>query len=58
MVGMNNILGTAIRVEYDTEKDHLFLVFEITDEKFKQEVKRDWTQDIEVKIIGRKLIKE
>lgn len=51
------IVGEAIRVEY-TEKDgKLFLVFEITNEKYKQNIKKNWTQDIEFRLIDKFLVK-
>ena len=34
------------------------LVFEVLDERLKQEIKKDWTQDIELKLIGKNLIKK
>jgi hypothetical protein len=50
-------IATAVRIECDSDNDDVFIVFKITDEKFKQEVKKDWSQDIEVKVKGRDLVK-
>ena len=44
------ILGEAVRIEYNQDNGELFLVFKIVDETFKQEILRDWTQEIELKI--------
>lgn len=55
---MNHTLAKAVRVEYDQKTDTVFLVFEIVDERFKQEVKKDWTKDIDMKLIGKNLIKD
>lgn len=55
---LNHTLAKAVRVEYDSDTDSLFLVFEVVDERFKQQVRKDWTQDIDVKLIGRNLVKD
>jgi hypothetical protein len=51
-----HIVAEAVRVEYIKDTDEVYLVFEIVDEDFKKSIKKDWTQDIELKIIDRKLI--
>jgi hypothetical protein len=51
-----HIVAEAIRVEYIKDTDEVYLVFEVVDEDFKKSIKKDWTQDIELKIIDRKLI--
>ena len=43
-MGMNNtdkyhVVASAVRVEHEEDSDALFLVFEVTDEKFKQQIK-------------------
>lgn len=55
---LNHTLAKAVRVEYDSDTDSLFLVFEVVDERFKQQVKKEWTQDIDVKLLGRNLVKD
>lgn len=53
-----NIVGEAVRVEY-TEKDgKLYLVFEITNAKYKKDIKENWTNDIEFRLVDRFLVKE
>ena len=52
------IVGTATRVEIDEKSGKLFLVFEITNEKHKQLIKKDWTQDFEFKIIDKTLVED
>ncbi|MDP2685255.1 MAG: hypothetical protein Q8P20_09560 [bacterium] len=49
-------VAEAVRVEYDRYDDTVFLVFKITDEKFKKKIKDDWTQDLPLKLINKKLI--
>jgi len=55
---VNQTVATAVRMEHNPDTDELFLVFQIVDEDFKRRIKRDWTQDVELKILGRNLILE
>lgn len=50
-------LAHAVRVEYNNENDDLFIVFEVTDERFKKQLKEDWFKDVQLKIEGKKLVK-
>jgi len=52
------VVGSAVRVEYIEKEDRLYLVFEITNEKYKQSIKKDWTRDIEFKVVDKQLILE
>lgn len=52
------IVGEAIRIEVDEATGKLFLVFEITNEKYKQDIKKNWYKDIEYKMIDKLLVKE
>lgn len=54
---LHHTIAKAIRVEHDVDTDIMCLVFEITDEQFREEVRKDWTQDMELKLIGRHLAK-
>ncbi len=49
-------VAEAVRVEHDRHDDSVFLVFKITDEGFKKKIKDDWTQDLPLRIIDRKLV--
>ncbi len=51
------VIGEAIRLEYEEKTGRLFIVFEIKKEKLKQDIKRNWVQDIEYKIIDKNLVK-
>jgi len=51
------VVGEAVRVEYDKETGRLFIVFEITNEKQKKYIMDKWTNDVEFSIMERKLIK-
>lgn len=48
-------VAQAIRIEYNDSTDTMYIVFEIVDEHFKSKIRQDWTQDIELKLIGRSL---
>jgi hypothetical protein len=52
----NKIVATAIRVELSPKKDQMFLVFEVTDQSFKQMIREDWLQDIDLEIVDKDLI--
>ena len=54
----DEVVGEAIRVEYSPEDDKLFLIFEITNPKYKQDVKKNWTQNVEFRLIERYLVKD
>lgn len=52
------IIGEAVRIEYDEKTGKLFIVFEIKEEKHKQDIRKTWHSDIEFKIVNKMLIKE
>ncbi len=52
-----HIVAEAVRVEWEKDTDSVFLVFEIKDKKFKKQIKDDWTKDINLRVIDRKLVK-
>jgi len=49
-------VAIAVRVEHEQRTDTVYLVFQITDEKFKKRIKDDWTQDIPLRLIERGLV--
>ncbi len=51
-------VGEAVRMEFEEKTGKLYLVFEIKNEKYKQNIKKNWTDDIEFKIIDKKLVVE
>ena len=51
------VVAEAIRIEINSAKDEVFLVFEITDPDFKKYVKENWSKDLELKLLGKQLIK-
>lgn len=55
MKNYEKILAEAVRVEFNEVSDEVYLVFQITDENLKQEIKKNWTKDIEFRLIGKYL---
>ena len=56
MKATEEIIGEAIRIEIEERTDKVFLVFDIVNEQYKQDIKKNWTKDIELRIINRKLV--
>lgn len=52
------IIGEACRIEYEESTGKLYLIFEITNERHKNLIKTNWIEDIEYKIVDKKLILE
>lgn len=54
----NDVVAEAVRIEYEEQTGKLYIVFEVKDEKYKQDIKKNWTKDIEYKLIDKTLVKE
>lgn len=54
----DKIVAEAVRIEYEEKTGKLFIVFEVKDEKYKQDIKKNWTQDIEYRLVNKFLVKE
>ena len=52
------VIAEAVRIEYHEQDGKLFIVFEVTNEKYKQDIKKNWIQDIEYRLIDKTLVKE
>jgi hypothetical protein len=52
----NQIVAEMIRMEVKPSTGQLYLIFEVSDPLFKQEMMKDWTQDFELKVTGTKLL--
>ena len=50
-------IARAVRMEIDPLTGDLYLVFKVIDEAFKQNVRENWEQDFELKILGKDLVK-
>lgn len=51
-------VATAVRVEYDQNNDDTFIVFKITDNAFKQKIRDNWNDGIELRMINTCLVVE
>jgi hypothetical protein len=58
MKNYEEILAEAVRIEYEEKTGKLYLVFEVINEKLKQDIIRDWTKDIEFRLKDKQLVKE
>lgn len=55
---LKETVAEAVRIEYEESTGKLFIVFEVKNEKYKQDIKKNWTKDIEYKLIDKTLVKE
>lgn len=58
MKNYEEILAEAVRIEYEEKTGKLYLVFEVINEKLKQDIIKDWTKDIEFRLKDKHLVKE
>ena len=58
MKNYEEVIGEAVRIEYTEHDGKLYIVFEIINELYKQNILKDRTKDIEFVIKDKKLIKE
>jgi len=56
MKNYEEVVADASRIEFDEKTGRLFIVFEVKNEKFKQDIKKNWFKDIEYRLIGKSLI--
>lgn len=54
----NKVVAEAIRLEYEETTGELYIVFKVIDEKYKQDLKKNWTNDIEFRLVDKLLVKE
>jgi hypothetical protein len=58
MSSTEKIVAEAVRIEYEEKTGKLYIVFEVKDEKHKQDIKKNWTKDIEYRLIDKSLVEE
>lgn len=58
MNSSQKIIAKAIRVQVDSKTDSYYLVFEVTDEEFKKNIRNHWLSDIELELDGKILLKK
>lgn len=54
----DRVVAEAVRVEYEEQTGRLYIVFEVKDEKYKQDIKKNWTKDIEYRLVDKFLVRE
>jgi hypothetical protein len=52
----DEVIAEAVRIEYDEETGKMFLVFEVKSENNKRDIRKNWTEDIEYRLIGKNLL--
>lgn len=52
----DKVVAEAVRIEYEEKTGKLYIVFEVKDEKYKQDIRANWTKDIEYKLVDKYLI--
>ena len=50
------IIAEAVRIEYDDSSDELFIVFKVIDPLKKISIRSTWLDDIEYKLINKKIV--
>ncbi len=53
---LDEVVAEACRIEYEEKTGRFYIVFEVTDEKYKQFLKKNWTKDIEFRLVDKTLI--
>lgn len=56
MKNYEKTIAEAVRIEFEQKTGELFIVFKVVDGKFKEDVKNNWTKDIEYRLIDRYLV--
>jgi len=52
----DKVVAEAVRIEYEEKTGKLYIVFEVKDEKYKQDIKSNWTKDIEYRLVDKFLV--
>ena len=52
----DKVVAEAVRMEYEEKTGDLYIVFKVKDEKYKQELKKNWTKDIEFRLVDKVLV--
>jgi len=51
-------VAKVVRIEKELSTGTLYLVFEVIDESFKKDIEKNWLSDIDLKLIGKELVKK
>jgi hypothetical protein len=52
-----HVVAKAVRLEYLENRDEVYIVFKVIDEQFKKQIQRDWQKDVELRVVGKSLVK-
>jgi hypothetical protein len=52
----DRVVAEAVRIEYEEKTGKLYIVFEVKDEKYKQDIKKNWTKDVEFRLVDKFLV--
>jgi len=52
------IVAKAVRTELESKSNRFFIVFEIVDEEFKNQIKKNWDKDVELRVLDKNLVIE
>jgi hypothetical protein len=52
----DKVVAEAVRIEYEDKTGKLYIVFEVKDEQYKQNIKKNWTKDIEYRLVDKQLV--
>jgi hypothetical protein len=52
----DKVVAEAVRIEYEEKTGDLYIVFKVKDEKYKKDIKANWTKDIEFKLVDKFLV--
>jgi len=55
---LKEVVAEAIRIEVEDKTGKVFIVFEVKNEKMKKDIIKNWTKDIEYRLIDRSLVEE
>lgn len=56
MKNYEKVIASAIRLEYSEHDGKLYIVFEVTDPQSKIDIKKNWTDDLEFRLIDKNLV--
>jgi hypothetical protein len=55
---LKEVVAEAVRIEVEDKTGKVFIVFEVKNEKMKKDIIKNWTKDIEYRLIDRSLVEE
>lgn len=56
MKNYEKIIAEAVRIEFEQQTGDLYIVFKVLDGKSKEDIKNNWSKDIEYRLIDRSLV--